>query len=342
MKFGPVPLSQAEGCLLAHSVKQDGWALKKGHRLTADDLSRLAGAGVDPVIVARLEADDVHEDEAARRLAEALAGSQVEGGVATTGRMNLFARRAGLACIDAARIHAINAVHESLTVATLLPFEPVTEGQMLATVKVIPYAAPRAAVEKAVALAGGVAAGTGAAIEIAPWRRLGVGLVMTRLPETRATVLAKMRSAVEKRLLPLEGQCVAEAVVPHTAADIASALGQLAARPDIGALLVSGIAATIDRADVVPAGIEGAGGVVLHAGMPVDPGNLLVLGRLGPADRSLPVVGIPTCARSPKLNGFDFVLRRLAAGLAVVPADIMAMGVGGLLGEIPTRPSPRG
>jgi molybdenum cofactor cytidylyltransferase len=337
MKFGPVPLSAAEGCILAHSVKQADGVLKKGHRLTRGDLARLADAGIDSVVVATLGPDDVHEDEAARRLAEALAGTQVDLGVAMTGRMNLFARGAGLVRIDAARIHAVNAVHESLTVATLAPWEPVTEGQMLATVKVIPYAAPRVALDHVLRLAAGAAP----AIDVAPWRRLGVGLVMTRLPDTRGAVLAKMRSAVEKRLLPMQGQLVAETEVAHAAADVAAAIVQIAGRPGVDAILVSGIAATVDRADVVPTGIELAGGHVLHAGMPVDPGNLLLLGSLQRAGLRCPVVGLPTCARSPKLNGFDFVLRRLAAGIDVGAADLMALGVGGLLGEIPNRPSPR-
>ena len=103
----------------------------------------------------------------------------------------------------------------------------------------------------------------------------------------------------------------------------------------------AGSAATVDRADVVPAAIVGAGGRVIHAGMPVDPGNLLVLGEIPSGGAMVPVVGIPTCARSPKLNGFDFVLRRLVAGVGVTGADIMAMGVGGLLTEIESRPMPR-
>jgi molybdenum cofactor cytidylyltransferase len=88
---------------------------------------------------------------------------------------------------------------------------------------------------------------------------------------------------------------------------------------------------------VIPAGIAAAGGTVMHFGMPVDPGNLLLLGDL----HGKPVVGLPSCARSPKVNGFDFVMRRLFAGLPVTAEDIMRMGVGGLLQEIPTRPQPR-
>jgi molybdenum cofactor cytidylyltransferase len=249
--------------------------------------------------------------------------------------VNLYARSAGLLMLDAARIHAANRVHEGLTIATLHGDSPVGAGQMLATVKIIPYAVPAAALERVVQ----ALAGEGAALRVAPWQGIGVGLVLTRVAATAESVLAKMRGAVVMRLAPLKGLLVAERVVAHDEASVAAALLQLAQSADPpGLLLVSGIAATVDRGDVVPAAVVGAGGRVLHAGMPVDPGNLLVLAQLGSA---LPVVGIPTCARSPKLNGFDFVLRRFAAGEQVTAADIQAMGVGGLLTEIATRPTPR-
>src|SRR5205823_6617820 len=102
-------------------------------------------------------------------------------------------------------------------------------------------------------------------------------------------------------------------------------------------ILVFGASAITDRRDVIPAAITQAGGTVERFGMPVDPGNLLLTGKLGGAD----VIGLPGCARSPKINGFDFVLWRLAAGLPVGRDEIAGMGVGGLLMEIPTRPQPR-
>ena len=92
-------------------------------------------------------------------------------------------------------------------------------------------------------------------------------------------------------------------------------------------LLIHGASAIVDRRDVIPAAIEAAGGTIDHFGMPVDPGNLLLLGRL----RSKPVLGLPGCARSPKINGFDWVLERLVAGLPVGRREIMSMGAGGLL-----------
>ncbi|MBT7487648.1 MAG: NTP transferase domain-containing protein, partial [Rhodospirillales bacterium] len=119
--------------------------------------------------------------------------------------------------------------------------------------------------------------------------------------------------------------------------DISYTIAQ-ATQQEIGLLLIAGASAITDRRDAIPAAIEQAGGRIEHFGMPVDPGNLLLLGRL--ADDT-PVIGLPGCARSPKTNGFDWVLERLLAGLDVAGDDIKRMGVGGLLKEIPSRPLPR-
>jgi molybdenum cofactor cytidylyltransferase len=335
VKFGPVALAEARGCVLAHSLRLPDGTLKKGAVLDDADLRRIAATGLQDVVVARLEAEDVAEDAAAAQVAQALAGAAVEIGNPVTGRVNLYARGAGLLTLDAARVHAANSVHEGLTIATLHADTPVSDGQMLATVKIIPYAVPAVALRQVLQML----AGAGAALRVAPWQAIRVGLVLTRTATTAQSVLTKMRGAVSARLAPMGATLVAEQVVGHDVASVAGALRQLAQAGDAPALLlVSGIAATVDREDVVPAAVVHAGGRVLHAGMPVDPGNLLVLAQLTDA---LPVVGMPTCARSPKLNGFDFVLRRFAAGESVTAADIQAMGVGGLLTEIETRPMPR-
>jgi molybdenum cofactor cytidylyltransferase len=337
MKFGRQQLSDALGGVLAHSVKLPGGALRKGTVLGPSELKRLDAAGIASVMVAQLAATDVAEDAAAARIAAALSGSEVDVGAATTGRVNLYARHAGLLRLDASRIQAANRVHEGLTIATLLPDTPVEDGQMLATVKVIPYAVPAAALDEVVAALGHVAP-----LRIAPWKGIRTALVMTCLPDTTDAVLAKMRGAVLGRLGPLGGLLTAEETVVHEEDAVAAALqGMLAAEEPPQLLLVSGVAATVDRGDVVPAAVLCAGGRVVHAGMPVDPGNLLVLAELTGPGGHCPVVGIPTCARSPKLNGFDFILRRFAAGEPVGREDIMAMGVGGLLTEIENRPMPR-
>ena len=191
-------------------------------------------------------------------------------------------------------------MHEALTIATLAPFARVAKGDMVATVKVIPYAAPESA----------VAAGREARRAASAWPRSGRRRWRS-FPRTFAgmkpALLDKNRSALEARLAPLGGTLVFEARVEHRADAVAA---ELEKAKDADLLFVFGASAISDRRDVVPAAIEAAGGTVEHFGMPVDPGNLLLMGTLN----GKPVVGLPGCARSPKLNGFDFVLWRLFAG----------------------------
>jgi molybdenum cofactor cytidylyltransferase len=282
------------------------------------------------VIAARLEPDDVPEDAAASRIAAALAGAGARVGAAFTGRANLYATADGLAIIDGSLVNSLNAIDESITVATLPEFAHVGSRQMLATVKIIPFAAPKLAVEQAERLLRDKSA-----VSLAPFRPRQVALILTLLPGTRPSLMEKTRSAIAARVRGVGSDLVFERQVEHTAGALMPALSEAAREADL--ILVFGASAITDRRDVIPAAIEQAGGEVVRFGMPVDPGNLLLLGRRGDAD----VIGLPGCARSPKLNGFDFVLWRLAAGLPIGQRQIAGMGVGGLLSEIPVRPQPR-
>ena len=330
MFFGPLPLSDAEGAILAHSLRLGALAFRKGRRLSAADIQALREAGVGEVIAAKLSDADIGEDAAATRIAAAVASGAVQVAAAFTGRVNLFAEARGLLRLDRARIDAINAIDESVTIATLPDHAPVEPGQMLATVKIIPFAAPAAAVEEAERLA----ADGAPPLTVLPYRALSVALIQTRLPGVKDSVLDKTVTVTRERVEALGGTLVLEARCAHDEGALAELI---AATPPADLLLIAGASAITDRRDVLPAAIERAGGVVEHFGMPVDPGNLLLLARRG----DKPVLGLPGCARSPKLNGFDWVLQRIAAGVPPGRAEVMRMGVGGLLAEIPTRPLPR-
>jgi molybdenum cofactor cytidylyltransferase len=333
VRFGDTPIEEARGAILAHSWRAHGVNFAKGRVLSDDDVAKLKAAGVSTVVAARLDADDMHEDQAAETIARALAGSGIEVTAPFTGRCNHFASEAGLAVLDHERIDALNELDESVTVATLPPFARVEPRQMVATIKIIPYAAPRTAVERAVAVA---KAANQPLVSVAPFRTMRAGLVQTRLPGTRDKVLDKAVGTTDKRLTSLGSTLAGERRCAHDAAAIAGALKELKAEGcDI--FLIAGASAIVDRHDVVPSGIEQAGGKVIHFGMPVDPGNLLLTGEFD----GKPVLGLPGCAKSPKYNGFDMVLERLAAGLPVGRAELVRMGTGGLLAEIPSRPQPR-
>lgn len=333
MRFGATPLAQAEGAILAHSLALPGAKLKKGRRLTAADLAALDAAGLAEVVAARLDPDDLPEDEAAARVAAALAGDAAARGltlsVPFTGRANLFAAHDGVLRVDAAAIAAANAAHESVTVATLPDYARVAPRQMVATVKIIPYAAPGTAVAAACAALAGAEA-----IRAHPVRARSATLVLTLTHGMKPSLADKGAEAVRARLAALGVTLSDELRVPHETQALAAALR--ASDADLTLILTA--SATSDRADIGPEAVAEAGGGLLRFGMPVDPGNLLFLGDL----HGRPVLGLPGCARSPRLNGADWVLERLACGLPVSGADIAAMGVGGLLKEIPARPSPRG
>ena len=330
MRFGRLPLRDAEGAILAHSIAAPGLVLRKGTRLTGENLARLGEAGVADVMAALLEPDDAHEDEAAARIAAAAAGDGVHVDEAFTGRANLHADAAGVLVIDREAVGRVNRLDEAITLATLPPFEAVEAGRMVGTVKIIPFAVPRETLDQALGLLR-----DRPALRVAPFRPLKVGVISTMLPSLAEKVLAKTVRVMGERLAAMGARLGEERRVPHEAEALAEAIREL--RPSHDLLVVFGASAITDRRDVIPAALEAAGGRVVHFGMPVDPGNLLLVGSLDGA----PVLGAPGCARSPKENGFDWVLQRLVAGLEVTGEDIAAMGVGGLLMEIVTRPQPR-
>jgi molybdenum cofactor cytidylyltransferase len=331
VKFGPVPVEEAVGALAAHSVKAGGAVVKKGSVISAEHAAGLKAAGVDTVVVVRLDPDDVGEDEAAARLAAAVAGPEVRVERPFTGRSNLFAEAAGVLVVDKEAIDRINAVDEAITAATLPAFKPVVTGEMIGTVKIIPYAVPVAALERALAAARG-----SGALRVAPYARNRVGVISTMLPGLKPTVVKKTLDVLGARLAPADAAIVADRRVAHEHEELKRDLLELASS-DADLIIVFGASAVADRRDVIPAAIEAAGGEIEHFGMPVDPGNLLLVGSL----QGKPVIGAPGCARSPKENGFDWVLHRLLADVPVTGADIAGLGVGGLLMEIVTRPQRR-
>jgi molybdenum cofactor cytidylyltransferase len=333
MIFGPTPLEEAKGAILAHSLRLPGRVFKKGTVLDEEAVAAIRGSGRREVVAARLEAGDVPENEAAERLAVALTAPLIARSRSATGRVNLLAETAGLLVLDTKRLDAINAVDESLTVATLPNHTPVAPKEMVATIKVIPFAVPGTVLGVAEAVAKG---GRAPPFAIHPFRPLKVGLVLTELPGIKESVMEGAVEATTARIEDLRGTMLPVERVRHEEGPVAEALSRLR-RAGAEMLLVAGASAVVDRRDIGPGAIVRAGGAIEHFGMPVDPGNLLCLGRIG----DVPAMVLPGCARSPKLNGFDWVLQRLFAGLRVTAADIMAMGVGGLLKEIEVRPLPR-
>ncbi len=328
MKFGATPLAQAEGALLAHATALPGRVLKKGHRLTGGDIAAMAAAGFDEIVAARLEPGDVGENEAAARLAAAFRGDGLAVDTAFTGRANLRATAPGLAVVDVDAIDAINAVDETVTIAAVAPWQPVAARGIVATVKIIPFAVAGGILDAAAALA----VRSGPPVRLAPYAARRVGLIQTIIADPRESILEKTVAVTRERLGPLGCTLERAERAAHDDEAVAACLASL--RGDgIDVALVLGASAIVDRRDVVPSAVVRAGGTIVRLGMPVDPGNLTLVARLG----AMHVLGLPGSARSPRTHGFDRLLQRIIAGVEVTGGDIARMGAGGLLKEAAVR-----
>src|SRR5437868_9089078 len=251
MKFGPATPTEAVGGVTVHTLRQGSLVLKKGTTIGPAEVDALDRAGVKDVVVVRLEDGDVSEDVAAASIAQAVAGEGVNVERAFTGRANLFAATAGVLVIDRAKVDRINAVDEAITFATLAAYKPVVEGEMVATVKIIPFGVSAKLRDAAVAAAGGTA------LRIAPYVIKRVGVVSTLLPGLAPKVVEKTLRVTAERLAPAGASIIAERRVPHEEVALAAAIEQLLG---LGAdlVIVFGASAIADRRDVIPAATAAA------------------------------------------------------------------------------------
>ncbi|MFQ5790792.1 MAG: molybdopterin-binding protein [Acidobacteriota bacterium] len=336
MKFGPVPLEYAEGKILGHNVagREGRRLLHKGKPLTNGDIVLLRELGRRVVYVAELEPGDVAEDTAARRVAQAAQGKGVRLLGSATGRVNLLATALGLFRVDRDRLARLNEC-EGITLAALSSHTTVRPGQVVATVKIIPYGVPRTAVSRAEA----VAAEGGPLTRVDALKSRFVGMILFGSPSVRNRLFEEF-SPLRERVEALGAKVnTHDYVTLEDEAGESALVNALQRQRDAGVrlILLAGETAIMDRHDIMPRAIEQAGGRVECVGAPVDPGNLLMLAYLG----DVAVLGAPGCARSRKTNVVDWVLPRLLAGDTLRRSDIIALGHGGLLEEVPERPLPR-
>jgi molybdenum cofactor cytidylyltransferase len=330
--FGDLPVDEAAGAILAHSLKIGKHTFRKGRTLSAKDLAALRNSNIETIVAVRLEENDLHENTAAERLATAIAGNNLSLSAAATGRCNLVANADGLAVLTADTIDALNLTNEVIAISTVAPYRQVKKGDVVATVKIITFGVAKSIIEACEK----IATDTGKPVSLAPYTQKKIGLLQTKLPILRDSLLEKARTITSNRITALGCEFVHEVICDHTSTDVAAALKECEQNAcDI--TLIMGASAIADRGDVIPTAVEKCGGIVEHFGLPVDPGNLMLMGTVS----TMRVLGLPGSARSPRLHGFDWVLQRLVANISVNGEDLMRMGVGGLLKDIPSRPLPR-
>lgn len=337
MKFGPVPVAMAEGKILGHNISDpDGKrVLRKGKRLTDDDVRLLAGISRAVIYVAELVPGDIGEDAAAERIARSVCEQGTRATKSNVGRVNLLAEEWSVLRVDALRLARINEC-EGITLATLPSHAVVQPRKIAATIKVIPLALPETVVCKAEA----IAAESGPVVQLYPLRLRTAALVLSSSPYAKMRVINDFVPSLRERIEGLGSELRSVDFVPleDETGEIALA-ATIQERVAEGAeiIILAGETAIMDRYDIAPRAVERSGGEVTCYGAPVDPGNLLMLAYLD----EVPILGAPGCVRSQKTNVIDWVLPPLLAGVRLSRSDIIQMGHGGLLEDIPKRPMPR-
>ncbi|MBV7335421.1 molybdopterin-binding protein [Chloroflexi bacterium TSY] len=332
MKFHSVPIDQADGHILGHNVLSENGrrVLRKGKTLIADDIHLLQNHNILEIYIAELEAGDVEGNESAWQIAKAAAGQALSLSRASTGRVNIYANCAGQLSVDHQRLLDLNLV-EGVALGTQIDRSVAQVDEKVATLKIIPFALPQSMVEAALEICF-----PEPILQFEPFRPTQAALILWGAASSLDSLVNSYGTTLPHRLMGLNSTLRFPQSIPrdqhNDISHVAKAIvHQVSTKPDL--LLLAGDTAIMDADDVLPQAVRAIGGEVVCVGSAADPGNLFMLAYID----ALPVVGLPSCARSPKLNVIDLILPRLVRGERLSKRDVAMLGYGGLLNSTGKR-----
>jgi hypothetical protein len=326
-----VPVENSVGMILCHDItriipgKFKGRAFKKGHVIKIEDIPLLLQIGKENLYVWENKEGCLHEDEAARRMAAAVAGFGVTTTEPKEGKINLIAGLRGLLKIDTNGLSAINDI-EQVMLASLHTNQVVEKNTLVAGTRVIPLVIDEKIIEQVEERA----AQFGPLVEVKPLACLRVGMVVTGSEVYKGRIEDKFGPVVKAKIVKLGSYVFRKINVPDNTGMIAQAIQDLL-KEKAGLIVVTG-GMSVDPDDLTPAGVVAAGGKIVSYGAPALPGAMFMVSYIG----KTPVLGLPGCVMFSKRTVFDLVLPRIMAGEVIERRDVVALGHGGLCLECPT------
>jgi molybdenum cofactor synthesis domain-containing protein len=326
-----VPVENAVGMILCHDLTRiipgefKGRVFKKGHVVRKEDIPLLLQIGKENLYVWENKEDYLHEDEAAGRMAAAVAGFGVIMTKPKEGKINLVSTLRGLLKINVSGLNAINDI-EQVMLASLHTNQVVEKNMVIAGTRVIPLVIDEKIIEKVEEQA----ARFGPLVEVKPLACLRVGLVVTGSEVYKGRIEDKFGPVVKAKIVKLGSYVFREINVPDNTGMIAEAIQALLAEKADLIVVTGGM--SVDPDDLTPAGLVAAGGKIISYGAPALPGAMFMVAYIG----ETPVLGLPGCVMFSKSTVFDLVLPRIMAGEVIERRDVVALGHGGLCMECPT------
>ncbi len=321
-----IPVDQAVGMVLPHDITEirkdqfKGRAFRKGHIIRSEDIEHLRRLGKEHIYVLELSEEEIHENEAARMMARALAGDGIAfDGEVVEGKIALKAACDGLLKIDRDRLLEFNMLGEVMC-STLHDNTPVKRGEQVAATRLIPLIGERQLVDRAVTAVGGGEP----VVRVLPLKKVRVGLVITGSEVFYGRIDDKFEQVLRKKMIALGSEVVTVRFSPDDAAVIATEI-QFCLSEGADLIVTSG-GMSVDPDDVTRKGIRDAGAVDMVYGTPVLPGAMFLVARIG----EVPVLGLPACGMFHNITVFDLVLPRILTGERIGRRELAVMGHGGL------------
>ena len=331
MKIKSLAPQDSIGAVLAQTYNLPGKIISKGTFVTNEFVGYFKTGNVKTILCAVPEEGDIHEDEAAEAISSAIDKNHIYADKASTGRVNFKSQSLCLVRYDRDFIKELNLVDESIAFSIVEHNQLLAEGDLIATLKIIPFFMQKKYVDRVIKILA-----KDELFKIHSLKKKEVTLIQTCFEWQKKSIFTATSNVTKARLEALGCSLKKEKLINHDY-DTLRAIIRSSVKNEPEILLVSGASAITDRSDCIPKAILSEGGEIIQYGLAVDPGNLLLIGKVG----NTTVIGMPGCARSPKLNGFDWVLQLLMADIPINREELADMGAGGLLMEIASRPLPR-